>query len=997
MTPAAAGYAPAPDVDDDVLDDPPADLGQVAVIGLAGRFPGGGGLAEFWARLAEGRESLTRFPADGSTGHTAVHGIVPDADLFDSDFFDFAPSEALLLDPQQRVFLECAWEALEHAGYDPRTCPGAIGVYAGCGDTGHLDNLRAHRGHFPEVSELQLRLASSADFLTSRIAYKLGLTGPAITVQTACSTSLVAVHTAAQALLAGECDVALAGGITLHMPFPLDEPGEDGIIAADGHCRAFDAEASGTIASDGAGIVVLKRLEEALEDGDEVYAVLRGSAVTNDGSAKVGFAAPGVDGQAAAVRAAHLVADIDPATVRYVEAHGTGTPVGDPIEVRALTKAFASGTDETGFAVLGTVKTNIGHTDVAAGVLGLIKVVLALRNELIPPTLHFRTPNPAMDLPGSPFVVNGQAVPWPRDGRPRRAGVNSLGLGGTNAHVVVEEAPAPEEDGGPAWEHQLLPVSARGPGALAAAVRNLAEHLGAEPELPLADAAWTLQTGRHAFAHRAFVVARDRQDAVRALSGEDPGRLMASAPPAPGEPRETVFLFPGQGGQHVGMAEELYRCCPSFRADIDACAELARPRLGLDLRGVLFPGGRDETTLGAARERLATMDIGQPAVFSVEYALARLWQSWGVRPTTVVGHSLGAYAAAAIAGVLSLPDAMTLVLERGRLLGSVPSGAMLALPLPVEDLTPRLGADLSVAAVNGPAQCVVAGTADAVNALRETMAAEGVDGRLLHISTAAHSHLVEPMLAGYEKSVAGVRPMPPEITWISDRTGRPVGADEAVDPAFWSGHLRHTVNFSAALETVLGHGDAALVEVGPGRTLGGLARQYPAYDGRPVVSCMPHPADEVAGPAVLLGAAGRLWQAGVPVDWAAVHAGERRHRVALPTYPFERRRFRLGEEPQAVARDVGPAGPAPAPVDAGEWETATQRAVAEAFRAILGVDGLDGHRSFFELGGDSMLAARVAAVLRRELDVKVGVRALFKSPTIVTLAAAIDELRAVQG
>lgn len=978
---------------------PSSDALHVAVIGLAGRFPGGGGLAEFWAGLAEGRESLTRFATDDVSGHAAAYGVVPDGDLFDADFFGYAPSEAVLLDPQQRVFLECAWEALEDAGYDPRGYEGVIGVYGGCADTGHLEQLRAHRDRFPEVSELQLRLASSADFLTSRIAYKLGLTGPALTIQTACSTSLVAVHTATQAILAGECDMALAGGVTLHVPFPLDEPGEDGVIATDGHCRPFDALASGAIASDGAGMVVLKRLDDALNDGDHVYAVIRGSAVTNDGSGRVGFTAPGVDGQAAAVRAAHLVADIDPATISYVEAHGTGTPVGDPIEVRALTKAFAMGTRDTGFALLGSVKSNIGHTDAAAGVIGLIKVVLALENELIPGTLHFRTPNLELGLPGSPFLVDARARPWPRTGAPRRAGINSVGLGGTNAHVVLEEAPPPsaDDEGAPAWTHQILPLSARGPGALAASASALAGQLSAAPDLPLADVSWTLQAGRHPFEYRGFAVADSSQDAVRALSGQDPGRLVTAPRPAPAEPRETVFLFPGQGGQHVGMAEELYRRTPAFLADIDECAGLAEPELGLDLRTVLFPDSRDETAVQAARQRLATMSVGQPAVFSVEYALARLWQSWGVQPAAVIGHSLGAYAAATIAGVLSLSDAMSLVLERGRLLGELPAGAMLALSVPVEELEPRLGSELSVAAINAPRQCVVAGPIGAIHALQRQLAADGIDGQLLHISTAAHSSLVEPVLAAYEKRVAAVRLKPPEIMWISDRTGRPVSADEALDPAYWSAHLRHTVNFSAALATAFGHGERAFLEVGPGRTLGSLARQHPAYvPGRPVVASMPHPSDEIPGPAVLLTAAGELWQAGVPVDWAAMHAGERRRRVPLPGYPFERRRWRIDQPDEpAPASD---SAPQPDGTAEAVWATETQAAVAAAFRSILGTDRLgEGHRSFFELGGDSMLAARVVAILRRELGVSLGVRSIFRAPTVVALAEAIDDRQAGAG
>ena len=1004
--------------------DPAADSGRVAVIGMAGRFPGGGGLDDFWAGLAEGREALTVFGTDRASGRVSAHGVVPDADGFDSDFFGYSPNEALLIDPQQRVFLECAWEALEHAGYDPRGRGATVGVYAGCGDTDHLDHLRANRDRFPGVTELQLRLASSADFLTSRIAYKLGLTGPAITVQTACSTSLVAVHTAVQALLAGECDTALAGGITLHVPFPHEDPAEEDIVAPDGHCRAFDVRSTGTVESDGAGIVVLKRLEEALEDGDTVYAVICGSAVTNDGSARVGFTAPGVDGQAAAVRAAHLVGDIDPVSVDYVEAHGTGTPVGDPIEVRALTKAFTGGADPApaaGSILLGTVKTNIGHTDAAAGVLGLIKVVLSLRNELIPATLHFSAPNPELDLPNTPFRVADRATAWPRGGRPRRAGVNSLGLGGTNAHVVVEEAPElPQVATTAAGTHQLLPLSARSQAALSTAVGNLADRLAAEPQLRPADVAHTLQQGRHPFAHRAFVVATDGQDAVRALTGADPGRLDAQADPAPAEPRGTVFLFPGQGGQHVGMARELHQQYPLFRSELARCAELAAPQLGFDLREVLFPDATDEAEAEAER-RLATMAVGQPAVFAVEYALARLWQSWGVRPTAVLGHSLGAYAAATVAGVLSLSDAMTLVLARGRLLGTLAGGAMLALPLPQRELLPRLGPELSVAAVNGPAQCVVAGHAEAVAALQAELAAEGVDGQLLHISTAAHSHLVEPLLAEFEQQIAQVSPRPPELPWISDTTGAPVTAEQVLDPAFWSGHLRHAVNFSAALETLLDRGPEALLEVGPGRTLSGLARRHPACEStRPVVPSMPHAADSADANAVLLGAVGRLWQRGVDVDWSAVNPGAHR-RVALPGYPFEHRSLRLEREPGAAPRVIAPragtatantaaantaaantatAGTAPAtvpsaaePAATGQWSTATEAAVGAAFCSVLGVERPDGHRSFFELGGDSMLASRLAAVLRAELGVPVGMRTVFGSATVTSLAEAIDRLR----
>ncbi|MEU7530178.1 type I polyketide synthase [Saccharothrix sp. NPDC042600] len=921
---------------------------HLAVIGMAGRFPGAPDLAGFWTNLAGGAESRDRTPEGG--------------DRFDAGFFGYAPSEARLLDPQHRVFLEVAWEALEHAGCDPTRFDGAIGVYGGSGDTGHAEVLRQHRHRFPNTSELQFRMAGGVDFLTSRVSYKFGLTGPAVTVQTACSTSLVAIHTAAQALLAGECDLALAGGITLHVPFPVEEP-ESGIIAPDGHCRAFDASAQGTVASDGAGVVALKRLDDAIAQGDRIHAVILASAVNNDGAGKVGFTAPSVDGQAAAVRAALELADVDPRTVGYVEAHGTGTPVGDPIEVRALAKAFA--VDETGFCLLGSVKTNIGHTDAAAGVIGFIKAALALDHELVPGTVHFRAPNPLLELESTPFRVSADAVAWPRGDQPRRAGVNSLGIGGTNAHVVLEEAPARVRT--PEAGHQLLPVSARSADAAAQAGARLAAHLsraaadsGPGAGESLADVAWTLQTGRKVFAHRGFVVADDTADAAGQLT-----RLAAKPVPetAPG----VAFLFPGQGGQHVGMGRELYRREPVFRAEFDRCADLALP--GIDLRDVVLRGDAD---------LLATMSVGQPAVFAVEYALAKLWVSWGITPSAVVGHSLGAYAAATIAGVLSVEDALSLVLERGRLMDAIPAGAMLAVPLSEAEVTPLLGG-LSLAAVNGPRQCVVAGPLSEVDDLRVWLAHDGVDGRLLRISTAAHSTLVEPVLSGFEKRVAGVTLHPPVIPWMSDRTGRFVTADEATDPAFWSAHFRETVRFADALAAL--PADLALVEVGPGRTLSGLARQQSAPE-RVVVASMPHPAEDVPGSAVLLHALGSLWQAGVDVDWASLHH-ERPHKTALPTYPFERKLFRLDadEEPEVETEA------------AQAVLSETERVLAAAFGTILGLRRVEADDNFVALGGDSMLATRVVAVVRADLGVELGVRDLFRAPTVAGLAKLIEAKR----
>ncbi|MGW2352524.1 type I polyketide synthase [Actinacidiphila glaucinigra] len=962
------------------------DENSLAIVGMAGRFPGAADLDTFWRNTAAGTDSITRGEISPG-GPVTAYGIVEGADLFDAGFFGYAPGEALMLDPQHRVFLECAWQALEHAGCDPGTYPGLIGVYAGSGDTDHLAVLRAHRDAFPGATEWQFRLAAGMDFLTSRVAYKLDLNGPAVTVQTACSTSLVAVHQAGQALLAGECDVALAGGITLRVPHPADAAGDDGVLSRDGYCRSFDADAGGTVSSDGAGVVVLKRLDDALADGDRIHAVILGSAVNNDGAGKVGFTAPGVDGQAAAIRAAHLVSAVDPATIGYVEAHGTATEIGDPIEARALAKAFALGTDDQGFCVLGSVKSGIGHTDAAAGVVGLITAVLALQHELIPGTVHFRRLNPGIDTVGSPFVVRGQATPWPRGPVPRRAGVNSLGIGGTNAHVIVQEPPRPEPAPAPSTRHQLLPLSARSDRALGEAASRLAARLR-DGDDALEDIAWTLQDGRRAFEHRGFVVGTGHDDAARALSGEEPGRFDARRVTV-GEARGTAFLFPGQGGQYVGMARELYEQEPVFRAAVDRCAELAAPDLGLDLRGVLYPAPDDSAW---AERQLNTMQVCQPVLFAVQHALAELWQSRGVLPGTVVGHSLGAYAAATTAGVLTLPDAITLVLARGRLLQGLPSGAMLAVALPEADLTPMMGANLSLAAVNGPEQCVVTGPAADVRELRGRLEARGTDVRELRISAAAHSAFVESVVAEYTAIVRSVRLRPPVVPWISDRTGTIVTADEACDPAYWAEHLRHTVRFSDALQTLLSTGDSALLELGPGQILGTLARRHPACaPERPVVRSLPHAVEAAGGAYELLVATGRLWQSGVPVDWSALHRGRRPRRVPLPGYPFQRERFRLGAD-RAADKVAAPAeSPATRLSTAQLAETDPRKTVAIAFGEVLGLATVDVHDNFFELGGDSLMASRVVALLRPRFGPELTVRTLFRAQTPAALASLVDE------
>ncbi|GAA1973256.1 type I polyketide synthase [Kitasatospora viridis] len=958
----------------------PADGDLIAVVGLAGRFPGTADVDRFWQHLLDGDELITRFPAEPGRPVPA-YGVFAESDRFDAAFFGYSPREALMLDPQHRVFLECAWEALERSAHDPARFPGRIGVYAGCGEPTHLQRLYADPELSAAVPGWELRLATAVDFLTSRVSYKLGLTGPAVTVQTACSTSLVAVHQAGQALLAGECDLALAGGVTVQVPHPVPVPTEGGILSMDGHCRPFDARADGTVGADGAGVVVLRRLEDALADGDHVHAVILATAVNNDGNDKIGFTAPSVSGQAAAVRAAHLVAGIDPATIGYLEAHGTATAMGDPIEVEALTQAFRAGTAEKEFCRLGSVKGAIGHPDTAAGVIGLIKAALAVEHGLIPPNAQFTEPNPQLDLSRTPFTVNTELERWSEGPGPRRAGVNSVGLGGTNAHAVLQQPPArPTAEGGRGAE--LLVLSARTGAALEQAGTRLAAHLTDRPEVQLADVAWTLQEGRGEFAQRAFVVAGDPAAAAARLR-EGPRTGVAGArPPAVG------FLFPGQGGQYPGMAAELYEREPVFRAEVDACAELLAPALGLDLREVLYPTTGDG-------QRLHRMELAQPAVFTVEYALAQLWRSWGVEPRTVLGHSLGAYAAACVAGVLTLPDALAVVVERGRLLGSLRPGAMLAVGLPEAELRTRLPESLSVAAVNGPDQVVLAGPAEAVAELAEQLTADGVDNRKLHISSAAHSALVEPAVEGFRAFMAGIELRAPELRWISDTTGRPVTAQEATDPAFWARHLRHTVRFGEALDTLLDdETDQVLIEAGPGRTLGTLARRHPAAGARhTVLSCLPHPNDETPARTELLTAVGGAWAAGVRIDWTALAGGRPGRRLILPSYPFQHASYRLGATQEAREE-------AERPELEQEFEATAnpdEARLAELFGQVLGVRGLGRTDDFFDLGGDSLIASRLLALVREAFGVGLSVRAVFKARTVAGLLPLIEEAAAAGG
>ena len=871
----------------------------IAIIGLHGRFPGAGSVEEFWANLVAGRETISFFSdaeltASGldpaalrRAGHyVPARGVLKDAECFDAGFFGIHPKEAEVMDPQHRVFLEACWEALERAGYAPGRIQQIVGIYAGATfNTYYLHALHPR----PELRELvgheQVMLGNEKDYLATRVAYKLNLKGPAISLNTACSSSLVAVCQACQSLSTYQCDLALAGGVSVRAPQQEGYFHQEGNIASpDGHTRTFDATAKGTVFSNGVTIVVLKRLAEAVADGDKIYAVIKGSALNNDGSQRVSFGAPGVEGQSEVVTLAQEIAGVEADSISYIEAHGTATPIGDPIEVAALTKAFRRGTKRKQFCALGSVKSNVGHLDAAAGTAGLIKTALALDHHLLPPSLHFENPNPKLDLENSPFFVNSSLREWKSDnGSPLVAGVSSFGTGGTNAHIVVEEAPRVEPSGqSRPW--QLLLLSAKTPEALESATRNLAAHLRGQPEANLADVAYTLQVGRSEFIHRRAVLCQTVAEAIALLEKPDTrkvftGRQELKEPPV-------VFMFPGQGAQYVNMGAEVYRQERVFREAVDQCAQILQPILGADLRDVLFAQGGDEE---AASEKLRQTRFTQPALFTVEYALAQLWMAWGVKPAAMTGHSVGEYVAGCLAGVFSLEDALMLVARRAELVQAQAPGSMLAVRLPEPEVRPLLNGGLSIAAINSPSLCVVSGPDEAVAKLEQQMTERGVASKALHTSHAFHSAMMDPVVAPFTDLLRKTRQRAPQIPYVSNVTGQWITTEEATSPEYWAGHVRQTVRFSDGAGELLKDPRRILLEVGPGQTLLQLVRQHPDRKAeQPVVSTLGGSRDQELPN--LLASVGRLWLAGAALDWQGFYESERRQRIVLPTYPFERKR-----------------------------------------------------------------------------------------------------------
>lgn len=988
----------------------------IAIVGMSGRFPKSQNLEEFWSHLVEGKECITFFQDEdlqhipeeirNHPRYVKAAPILEDIDKFDAAFFGFTPREAQILDPQHRIFLECAWAALEDAGIDPERFDGRIGVYAGSSSNQYMMNVAS----YPEIMDprngfqVSVIHGNSPDYLTTRVAYKLNLKGPAVTIQTSCSTSLVAVHEACQSLLGYECDIALAGGISIKVP---QIEGyfyqEGGVVSPDGYCRTFDAKGQGTIFGSGVGIVVLKRMQDALEDGDQIYAVIRGSAINNDGAVKVGYTAPSVEGQAEVIAEALAVAEVEPETIGYIEAHGTATALGDPIEIEALVQVFQEQTDKKQFCAIGSVKSNVGHLSAASGVVGLIKTALALKNKKIPPSLHFEKPNPKIDFDNSPFYVQTKCTDWEVKGDyPRRAGVSSFGIGGTNCHVVLEEAPAiaslPSQR-----KYHLFTLSAKTEAALERATDQLASHLKKQPELNIADVAYTLRMGRRDFPYRRFVVAESLSEAAEALEKRDFKRVFQSKVDL--KDRPVVFLFPGQGSQYVNMGKDLYQSEEVFQREVDRCAQILKPYLGLDLRELLYPKSGLEQE---AQKQLTQTRYTQPALFVVEYAMAKQWMAWGIQPEVMLGHSVGEFVAATLAGVMELEDALRLIAERGRLIQELPGGEMLAVRLSEEKLLPYLNEELSLSVINSPQLCVVSGESTAIEELANRLKTDGVVTTRLHTSHGFHSHMMEPAVQPFLDLVRSIQLKEPNIPYISNVTGTWVTKEQAISPEYWARHLRETVRFASGIQTLMEKPERVFLEVGPGRVLSTLVKQQ--GDRQLIaISSMRHPQDKVDDRQVIEEARGRLWLAGVTLDDSAYFAEEKRLKVSLPTYPFEKERHWLPYRKEASSHLAiyEPIEKESLPSEKAETlsshdrdkmtrpyvapETDIEKTIAKVWSEVLGIEKIGVYDDFFELGGNSLLATQLGSRMKELFPIEIPIQVFFDGPNIRHLSEYVEK------
>ncbi|MBN2528066.1 MAG: amino acid adenylation domain-containing protein [Deltaproteobacteria bacterium] len=976
-------------------------LDGIAVIGMAGRFPGANNTEMLWDNICNSIESITRFSKDeldscidpdilNHPNYVPTRGIIEDADKFDAKFFGISPLEAKSMDPQQRLMLELSWAALENAGYSPDNFRGHIGVFAGVGDNHYYHrNVLCHPEVVQNVGHTMVGYGNEKDYIATRVSYHLDLTGPSMSANTGCSTSLLAVDNAFRSLKELECDMAIAGGVDIYVPQKSGQVyREGGTFTRDGHCRPFDAKATGTMFCDGAGLVVLRRLEDAIADGDTIYAVMRGSARNNDGARKVSFLAPSVDGQARVIALAHAHANVHPEDIGYHEAHGTGTPLGDPIEIEALTRAFGARTTKKEYCHLSSIKGNIGHPTIASGVAGFIKAALALYHEKIPPVMHYESPNPKIDFAQTPFKIVTELTPWPRNEKPRIASVSSFGFGGTNVHSILQEAPI-QDASGPSRPLQLLRVSGKSKAAIDRNRSELAHFFKQNSNINLADAAFTLDQGRSHHRFRDFVVCGAVSEAAKKLSKPKSGfRALETMAP------DVVFMFPGQGAQYVNMGKSLYQSEPVFTEALDTCCELLKPHMDRDLKSILFPDtGRE----AAAAELLKNTAYTQPAIFTIEYSLAKLWMHLGIQPSAMIGHSIGEFVCATLSGVFSLDDALKLVALRGRLMGALPQGAMLSVRAGAKDIENRLPEGIGLAASNSPELCVVAGPVMQIDAFADELKKEGLTTTRLHTSHAFHSEMMNPIVQPFTDAVENVPRNKPELPFVSTCTGDWITYEDAVAAAYWARHLRMPVRFSEAISKMLTGDDRVFLEIGPRNVLAVLSRRHMDNSQRHrVMSSLGETQENDQEWQAFLSAIGEMWCNGVTVDASRFYALEKRKRIPLPTYQFERKSYWL--KPVTSTQHIQP--PTEEMEDSGvdlpglndpEY-TPEQRYLVGLWKELLGVDSMSIDDDFFDLGGHSLVGITLLDKINIRYQTQFILSDIINKPTIREFALELSRM-----
>ncbi|MGB6222957.1 type I polyketide synthase [Haloferula sp.] len=964
--------------------------GPIAVVGLAARFPGANTVQGFWENLCQGTESITFGAGPSRPGHVNAAGMLEEADHFDASFFEMSGRDAALTDPQHRVFLELAWEALEDAACDPRRSSAIVGVFAGCARNSYFaHNLAGHPEISQEIDRYQTIIGSEDDYLASRTAFKLDLRGPAVTVKTACSTSLVALHLACRSLRDGECSMALAGAVSVKVPFDEGHPIREGsMYSPDGHTRPFDRDASGTLFGSGGGVLVLMPLTEALNAGHTIHAVIRGTAINNDGATKESFTAPSIKGQSRVIREALARAETDAASIHFIEAHGTGTQLGDPVELDALNEVFSQrGTP----LLIGSVKGNIGHADAAAGMAGLIKSILALRHRTLPPSIN--CPNPVtLD---SNFELAAQLRPIKiTNGCPLRCGVTSLGFGGTNAHAVLEEAP-PTESQPVSREWQILTLSARNETALATACERLADYLRENPDSCLADVAWTLQVGRREFTHRRAVVCRTVDEAIAALEGQAPRRSFSAEAKEPA--RKIAFTFPGHGSHYVGMTRRLYQSEPVFREALDECAEALLPHLGFDLRPTLFPTPEFEAE---AQANILRTDYIQSSLFMISYAFACLWRSWGVRPSAVIGYSIGELSAACVTGMLSLSDAAKLVAARASLIHTLPPGAMLAVGLSEEEVAPFLNDEIDIGALSAPQHTILSGPHAAMDTVEKRLSEARVGHRRIEVPHAFHSRMMEPVLGSYREALLDVSFEAPNCDFISTVDGCRQSSEALADPGYWQREMIEPVRFSDAIVTLAAEPDWTFLEVGPSQLLSALTRGHPAVGNHHVVlSSNRNERDATDDVEFTMIAAARLWLNGHSLDWAALHHHQQRTRISLPCYPFQRQRYWIdapavrSTSPKLSLREWTEEASSPETASeerANDTRSQTEIQIAAIWSSLLDCQTVKAQDNFLDQGGNSLTAVQLLARVREKFGHMIPLREFLENPTLGHICAALD-------